>query len=293
MNKKNNATSEKTFDKGTTSVVLNLETLTVKYDNLLKEYNQVQSDYINYLNETSEGKTPSDDVLFKTVTGKAFWGTEKATTTDTTSAKNLSECRALCANDKNCTGATFNSMTYGKPMCWLRKGDGDLVDATKNDTAIVSQKMIFLKRMKTLNTQLQKINKEISILIAEKGDKIYKDQLKNRSQKTSILHQNKMQLHSQQDKIESQINEYESITNEQNEESLKLKQNYTIYGIMLVVAIIAFILLVKFSSSGEENNSYIPAPVFQRGGDLSTRTYYGVFLLIFFAVMIQSFYNYN
>lgn len=42
------------FDDGTKSVVLSLETLSIEYANVLKQYQQTQLDYVNYLKKQSE-----------------------------------------------------------------------------------------------------------------------------------------------------------------------------------------------------------------------------------------------
>jgi ElaB/YqjD/DUF883 family membrane-anchored ribosome-binding protein len=287
MNQNNNRKLER-LNKNTTSTALDLETLTAKYDNLLKEYNQIQANYIDYLNQNSD-KNQSNNETLTTMTGKTFWGTGSAPSTSTTRARTLEECKALCASNNRCTGATFNATSHSRPMCWLRTGEANLSNGLKEDVAIVSQKMIYLNRMKTLNKELQDINKEISTLISTKGEKIYKNQVKMRKEKNNVLEQNRIQLDTQHKKIVSEIDEYESLNNEHNEEALKLKQNYAIYGVMVVLAIIALFLVAKMTGTSE--NTPVPAPMFQSGGSLSNKTYYGVFFIIFLAVIINTIYN--
>ena len=277
-----------TSQKNSTSTALDLETLTATYDGLLKEYNQLQANYIDYLNQESDN--PENNNL-TTIAGKTFWGTGQANSTNNSSAKTLEECKALCSSNTRCSGATFNATSNTSPMCWLRTGEGNISSGKKEDVAIVSQKMMYLNRMKTLNKQLQDINKQISELISTKGEKIYKKQVKMRKQKNSVLEQNKIQLDTQHKKIVSEIDQYESLNNEHNQEVLVVKQNYAIYGIMVVLAIIALILVVKMTGSTTTENTYIPAPMFQRGGNLSNKTYYGVFLVIFIAVAVNTLYN--
>jgi hypothetical protein len=365
MNKNN--IDEETLKKNATSIALNLETLSVKYDNLLKEYNQIQADYIDYLNRqakntctnfTSNSKnisqtcydylwsrsgcttkapnantnwaknqtlngliydsflwaTMTDDTHRKgcygnstnfskatsadynintpeltTITGKTFWGTGQATSTSTSEAKTLNECKALCSSEAKCTGATFNATSHGRPICWLRTGEGNISNGLKEDVAIVSKKMMYLNRMKEINSQLQNINKQISNLIATKGENIYKNQVNMRKNKSTILQQNQIQLSNQYNKISSEIDQYESIYNEETEQSLKVKQNYAIYGLMAVIAIIALIIVGKMSVSAVANNS--SGSMIQTGGTLSNKTYYGVFVVILIAVIINIIYN--
>lgn len=286
----NNRTIQ-TLNKNSTSTSLDLETLTSKYDKLLKEYNELQAEYITYLKDQSNNSENNNtSVNLTTITGKTFWGTSAVPSTSTNSAKSLEECKALCASNEKCSGATFNAISHGKPMCWLRTGEATISNGLKDDVAIIPQKMIYLNRMKTLNDELQNINKQISNFISTKGEKIYENQVKMRQQKNSVLQQNEIQLKEQHKKIISEIDEYENLNNEQNEEAIKVKQNYAIYGIMVVLAIIALFLLAKMTGGGSES-SPISAPMFQRGGSLSNKTYYGVFLIIFIAVAINSLYN--
>ena len=72
----------------TQSVALHLETLTASYDKLLKEYNQMQADYIDYLNEADESKKE-----FLNMKGRAFWGQGKAGNEIMTN--DVNECEAL------------------------------------------------------------------------------------------------------------------------------------------------------------------------------------------------------
>jgi len=362
-----NNINEETLKKNTTSIALNLETLSVKYDNLLKEYNQIQADYINYLNKQAENpcanynsntkninqscydyiwrrsgcltKAPSantewaktqtlngliyDSFLWATMTdndhrkgcygnstdfskatspnyninapelttisGKTFWGTGEATNSSSSNAKTLDECKALCSSEAKCAGATFNATSHGKPMCWLRTGEGNISNGLKEDVAIVSKKMMYLNRMKEINTQLQSINKEIADLISTKGENIYKNQVNMRKNKSTILQQNQMQLANQYNKISSEIDHYESIYNEENEQSLKVKKNYAFYGLIAIIAIIALIIVGKMGASALTNNS--SGPMIQSGGRLSNKTYYGVFIVILIAVTINNIYN--
>lgn len=281
MNKQN--TSENTLSNNTSSLALNLENLSAKYDKLLNEYNQIQADYINYLNGiNNDNKDP--EVLYKTIQGKAFWGTGKLNT-NASSVKDINECKALCSKDTKCSGATYNAITYGKPTCWLRTGDGDVIDATKDDTAIVSKKMLFLNRMKTINSQLQTTNAKIMALVSNQGDSIYKDQIKTRQEKAKVLEQNNAILHKQEAKLLHEINQYESIQQEQNEESIKVTQNYALYGVLFVIVIIASVLFYKMSTAN------MSSPLIQTGGSFSNMPYYWAFIMIFVAVIIQLIYG--
>lgn len=363
-----NNINEETLKKNTASIALNLETLSVKYDNLLKEYNQIQADYIDYLNQQAENPcanftanskidepcynyiwkrsgcttTPpghndwsinrtlnqliEDSFLWATLTtenhrrgcygnstnfntatspdfninapeftifkGKTFWGTGNATggaRWDTAPANTLEECKALCASNSKCSGATFNATSHGRPMCWLRSGQGSISNGLREDTAIVSKKMMYLNRMKQINSELQSINKEIATLISTKGQNIYNNQLNMRKNRANILKQNDIKLEEQHKQISSEIDKYESIYNEEYQQSLKLKQNYAIFGIMAIIAIIALIIVAKLSTSAMTNNS--SGSMFQTGGDLSNNTYYGVFTVILIAVIINTIYN--
>jgi hypothetical protein len=105
-----------------------------------------------------------------------------------------------------------------------------------------------------------------------------------RKEKSKVLQQNKKVLYGQEKKINTEIDKYDSINQEQIEQSVKLTQNYAHYLIFLLLFVIALILFIKMN--GRSNVT----PMIQSGGNLSNKTYYGVFIVILFAIIIYTMY---
>ena len=166
--------------KESESVILNLEILSAKYDNLLIKYKQAVVDYISFLNNSNFANKK-----LTTIKGQAFWGTGQAGTQAAyNNINDANGCSALCLKTSNCTGATFNPTTYGKPMCWLRTGIGNPVPSKPQDNAIIPSATAFLLNIQSINTQLTNINNQILAKI-NSSNKMYSDQYNERSQKAA------------------------------------------------------------------------------------------------------------
>jgi hypothetical protein len=117
--------------------MLNLESLTKNYDTLLIQYNQLQNDYINYLQQNpsiiQQGKT---NLNLVNIPNSTFWG---ATTLSTSNVSNVDQCRALCSNTPGCSGATFNVTNNTQNNCFLSGGDGMIIGGSATQYAIISK----------------------------------------------------------------------------------------------------------------------------------------------------------
>jgi hypothetical protein len=109
---------------------------------------------------STDGKQATDTSKFGILKGYTFWG-KSAVSND--ASDSASDCKTTCANNKKCTGATFNS---DKKLCWIRTGDGEIVEGLSEDYAIVSTLKQQAFVLKKLNEKLTSLNAEI---IAEMG----------------------------------------------------------------------------------------------------------------------------
>ena len=110
---------------------------------------------------STDGKQPTDTSKFAILKGYTFWG-KSAISNDT--SESASDCKTTCANDKKCTGATFNS---DKQLCWIRTGDGEIVEGLSEDYAIVSTLKQQAFVLQKLNERLTSLNADI---MAEMGN---------------------------------------------------------------------------------------------------------------------------
>ena len=103
------------------------------------------------------------------IKGTTFWGSEKLNEGEATS---IEQCKAMCAADSSCTGATYNP---DKAYCWTRKGEGSINASIPNDYAIIPENLKYLKVIQGLSEQLTTINDKI-LQIMNKGHPLYSEQ---------------------------------------------------------------------------------------------------------------------
>ena len=261
------------------SITMDLENLRKKYSNLLIQYKTAVADYINHLNGQTQQPYKNNQQLV-TIQGQAFNGTGSA---GQSSATTLQECVASCNSSKTCTGATFISN-----KCEIRTGDSPLVPSSKNSYAIIPKGKKLLLNMENINQQLLAVNKKILDKI-EVSEPVYDETNSESKSKNQELIQNYKKLIEERKTIEKILNEYETLDNTENENQIKISQNYYSYILLLILVLATGFLLYKMFGSGNTNittNSSI-----QYGGDLGINAYYMTFglilLIIFFNFSIK------
>ena len=122
------------------------------------------------------------------------------------------------------------------------------------------------------------------LLISEKADPIYQKDTIERKQNQEFLEENYAKLKDAQIKTEAELAEHKKLQNETDSGSIKANSNYAMFVIASVIAIIAIVLLIKFSMPSSN-----PMPNVQMGGSLSKKTYYIVIVMLFAAFSIYFF----
>lgn len=273
-------------EKQTANVVLNLETLKARYNTILLQYQQASADYTNYLKQTSKNTSSRD---FTTIQGNAYWGTGPlANNTNQNNINSVSKCEAICQKNSSCSGATYTSNANGSPACFLRSGEGQVVPAAANDSAIVPLGLYYLNTLQNLNAQLAETNNQILIIIKNKGQPLYSQQVSEREIQTSDLEKNYNHLISEREKIEGIIQDYQDLDEAQNNGELVITQNYYTYILLIFVAILCVYILIKISASASQSSN---TSGFQQGGSLSKKTYYIVFAMLLASILIYNFFN--
>ncbi len=227
------------------SIVLNLESLSTQYKNLLVEYEQAVSNYVNYLKEET---SPQSMV---TVKGSTFWGTNAITQNNSAT---LEECQASCSSTKNCTGATFNQTANAQPICWLRSGNGSIITGADSDYAIISKGLQLLSIIQNINQQLQSINKQIETQ-RNQGKPLY-DSAKDKGKLQNVnLIKQFINLTRERENIDKMIDDYQTLVQKQDEGSIIINKNYYSFILLFVLVILIIFILSKYtlgsSSSGE------------------------------------------
>jgi len=254
-------------NQSSSSITMDLESLRQKYSNLLIQYEGAVADYVNYLNVQSQQP-------LVTIQGQAFNGTGSA---GQSSATTLQDCVAACSNSDTCTGATFIAN-----KCELRTGDSPIVPSTQDSYAIIPRGKQLLLNMENINQQLLDINKQLTAKI-QISEPVYDQLTSQTTSRNQELLQNYEKLMQERENIMKIINEYETLDNTENENQIKITQNYYSFILLFILAFAVGFLLYKMFGS-ENTNS---APAIQYGGDLGDNAYYIVFGLIIFIIILH------
>lgn len=270
-------------NQNSTSITMDLENLKQQYSNLLLQYKSAVTDYINYLNVQSQQPCGSytssskgiDQACYNqelvSIQGQAFNGTGSA---GQSSATTLQDCIASCSNSDTCTGATF---ILNK--CEIRTGDSPIVPSSNNSYAIIPKGKQLLLNMENINQQLLDVNKELVGKI-QMSEPAYNQQSSETTSKNQELIQNYQNLIQEREKIAEILNQYETLDNTDNENQIKITQNYYSYILLFILAIAFIFLLYKIIPTNTTQ-------VIQYGGELGSNAYYMVFRLIIFIIILN------
>jgi hypothetical protein len=225
-------------NNATSSLILDLENLSIQYSNLLTQYEQAVADYNNILLQKSKGTV----LPMMSIRGQSFWGTAAISSSR---VPTVAGCKALCASNAKCSGATYDAK---KNICSLRSGDGDLVKTSNNNFALISQEKYLMMNIKNINSELININSQILNAINE-GKPIFETEYKLRSEKAQALIDNYLILLQQKEKIYETIEEQNTLDQTQLEGNIKINQNYYSFWLLLVLSIIFIVILYILSNS--------------------------------------------
>jgi NADH:ubiquinone oxidoreductase subunit 3 (subunit A) len=242
MNPPNKQNKSKDRYKASNSIVLDLETLSMQYRNLLIEYENTVNNYISFLQE--ESSSPQSSMV--TIKNSAFWGANNVGATQTS---NVQQCKALCSKNTKCSGATYNT---AQKLCLLRGGDSGISSASANEVAIVKKSKKLLENIKSINLRLTNINKQIQKK-TNSGQPIYTEQTQLRHLKTSELIAQFGKLTEERDKIDKIISHYKTLDEKQTQGNLTISQNYYSFVLLLFLAIIILIVLFYIGGSSAES----------------------------------------
>ena len=224
------------------SVILKLEILNKRYENLLSDYTQTQKEYLDYLQQ-SASSTTSFGKLTSVDGGYSFYGTKPL---QTTTQLDKDTCAAICSSLDGCTGGTFNANTSS---CALVAGDGKLNKSNDTaDVALMYQYKLYLEKLQLINSELSDVNQEILVAISS-GQSIYNDQDMKRGEKADVLQKNYGTLMIDKENIEKSLRDIEEKSNKETETSLRAKSAY--YGFILTFFIVFNIVAIFLSPNSQ------------------------------------------
>ena len=182
------------------------------------------------------------------VQGQTYWGTGGISGSQINS---LEQCKAICAADENCSGATFNP---DKQMCWTRSGEGQLVPGLPNDYAIVKEDAKHLTTLNMFNQQLMDINQQILKMVND-GEPLYKEQRGNRIIQSGVLTDNLKSLLEERGKINEVLQHYDDHDEEVLDEEIDINYHYWLMIIFSVIIVLSVFFLVRISFFDSSNTS--------------------------------------
>jgi hypothetical protein len=146
-------------------------------------------------------------------------------------------------------------------MCFLRTGDGNLVNGLSSDVAIVTKGKQLLSIVQNINNQLNETNTKI-LDLAEQAKPTYNELNIEKEDENETLVKQYAQLQAERVKIDKMMSEYESLDQSQSEGTIETNKNYYVYILLCIIAILIIFLFIKFSSS----SSTTQQPMYQSGG---------------------------
>ena len=199
-------------------------------------------------------------------------------------ANTIQECEAACSANSKCTGATF---VAGK--CNLRTGDSPIIPSSNNSYAIISKGKQLLMNMEDLNKQLLEVNEEITNKI-NSGQPIYNNLQTKNLDKSKELIQNYKELEIERNNIQLLLDEYNTLDTTENENQIKITQNYYSYLLLFILTLAIIFVLIKISTQSISSN----VSSIQHGGELNINAYYILFVIIVIIIIVNfSFKNFS
>jgi len=255
------------------SITMDLENLQQKHSNLLIKYKQAVTDYINELNIDTQQSYSDVKPPITSIQGMSYPGTGRA---EQSTATTLQECQADCAKSSSCTGATFISN-----KCNLRIGESPIIPAANDSYAIIPKGKLLLMNMNKLNNQLLDVNKEITQKI-KTSQSLFNEVETQNDEKSQELIENYKELEDERENIIQLLKEYETLDTTENENQIKITQNYYTYILLFILAIVVVFLSIKISLMSPSTIQTI-----QSGGKLNASTYYILFAIVLLIVGIK------
>ena len=205
------------------------------------QYNQVQSDYMNYLQLLSKNGEISSKLT--TLINSTFWGAGGLLSTRVSS---IEQCSALCSKTPGCSGATYNVTLNNdnKDNCWIRTGDGEVIPGTSEQYAIIPEIKKYLQLLQSLNLQLLYVNNQI-IVIFKTNEINFSIQDKERFIKYNLLKENYKKLEQERINISTKLMDQQTIDGKKRQTELNVTKNYYNYLILLFIVLLCFLILSK------------------------------------------------
>ena len=217
---------------------LDISMLREEYELTLKQYNDAYNLYMEQLNNNSETNK------FTKLDQRAWWGTTALTEG---ASENSTDCETMCANDPECSGATFNPEAK---YCWVRGGKG-VVSVNKDTSAIIFTNKHNVKILQALNNKLLRLNKQIAEIMADTTSQYnLNKQDQAAAEKTLKIEEEK--LDEENKRLIGKLEEYLDITEEVDNQTLFATRQYMLLWLLVLLGtILVAIALYSFGNIGK------------------------------------------
>jgi len=237
----------------------------------------VNKDYNSYkYNTASQPNYKLNSQPIVDIKGFAFTGTGSI---GQSSARTLQDCKAQCSSNSNCSGATFVSN-----QCQLRTGEGPIVPSSNDSYAIIPKGKQLLLNMETINQQLISTNNQIKSKITV-SQPTYYDIKGKVDEKSNELQNNYKGLIAERENIRKLLDEYETLNRTDDENQIKISQNYYTYILLFILVAAIIFLIVKLNLPSSSST-------IQYGGELGINTYFIIYAIIVAIIFINFSVNY-
>lgn len=252
------------------SVILHLETLTNKYDQLLLKYKRAQAEYILFLKESpptsqiNDGSEPARKFIRKNAHNY-----KTATLLTNNRVDNIDKCEAVCAANPLCTGATYSNkgstcFTYGGAETTDKEKDkspGERARAWETSIIPAPTKKNMSENLTNLNDQLISLNEQI-LQVIDTTQPTYKSQQDERAVQKQEITKNGEKLKKEMDELKKIQNENQDLDEKNSDSKIVLTQNHYIYIAIFIISLLILFILFKFvfgSSGGPVAPQVTPA----------------------------------
>jgi hypothetical protein len=215
------------------SSLIKVEALQKEYEVTLQQYQEAGKNYITTL---QAGTSSTSE--FTALKGRTWWG---ITGLSEGSASTQEECENMCANSRQCSGATFNPV---KRYCWTRTGESTITTGRDDDYALITQQKSSLSTMKYLNERLLSLNQQLTDELKNINPEV-RQQYEDKNKKQQQLSSSYNQLLEQKIEMDKQLQEYYSIEQEEENQTLYVNQQNLSYRFLLLITSLVILITIK------------------------------------------------
>ncbi len=215
----------------------NIKILETQYDEYESQFklllNQYETSYQDFEKSSSSANS------YVSYSGSAWWG--NGTILNEGSVDTPEQCQDMCTNSSGCTGTTYNSE---KQYCWVSSGQGNVVPGIDSDEAQLPMMQDKLRNLKSINEQLQDLNKKLLDILSQLAPQ-YDSDKKSMSAKQEILESKYTELTDQQGHLLLLLKETETLEEQYNNNNLVLNQQNAMFKIWLFIVILLLAWVIK------------------------------------------------